>query len=36
MEEVYGACADACQEMNAVTGEGTLDEILRFVADGHA
>jgi len=36
MEEVYGACADACQELNAVTGEGTLDEILRFVADGHA
>ena len=36
MEEAYGACADACQEMNAVTGEGTLDEILRFVADGHA
>jgi len=36
MEMVYGACVDACQEMNAVTGEGTLDEILEFVADGHA
>ena len=36
MEKVYGACADACQEMNAVTGEGSLDEILTFVADGHA
>jgi CRISPR system Cascade subunit CasC len=36
MDAVYGACADACLEMNATTGEGTLDEILRFVADGHA
>lgn len=36
MDAVYGACTDACQEMNAVTGEGTLDEILRFVADAHA
>ncbi|WP_298666247.1 type I-E CRISPR-associated protein Cas7/Cse4/CasC [uncultured Methanofollis sp.] len=36
MEKVYGSCADACKEMNAVTGEGTLGDILTFVADDHA
>lgn len=36
MEKAYGPCADAWREMNAATGEGTLGDILAFVADDHA
>ncbi|MBP2146368.1 CRISPR system Cascade subunit CasC [Methanofollis sp. W23] len=36
MEKVYGACADGCVEMNAATGEGSLDEVLAFVTGDHA
>lgn len=36
MEKVYGACADGCVEMNAATGEGSLDEVLAFVIGDHA
>ena len=36
MELVYGPCADDCKEMNALTGEGILGEILSFVAGDHA
>ncbi|WP_292366559.1 MULTISPECIES: type I-E CRISPR-associated protein Cas7/Cse4/CasC [unclassified Methanoculleus] len=36
MEQVYGSCADGYKEMNALTGEGTLGDILTFVAGNHA
>jgi len=36
MNQVYGNCSDRCCEMNAYTGEGTLDEVLDFVAGNHA
>lgn len=36
MDKVYGPCSDASCEMNAYTGEGTLNEVLDFVADNHA
>jgi CRISPR system Cascade subunit CasC len=36
MDKVYGACCDASREMNAVTGTGSLGEVLDFVADIHA
>ncbi len=36
MDRVYGACADGCKEMNALTGEGTLGDLLAFVAGNHA
>lgn len=36
MEAVYGPCADDCKEMNALTGEGKLADILTFVAGEHA
>ncbi|GGO67555.1 type I-E CRISPR-associated protein Cas7/Cse4/CasC [Bowmanella pacifica] len=32
-DKVYGACADARQHINAVTGEGSFDELIRFIAD---
>lgn len=31
MDKVYGACADSRCEINALTGEGSLDEMLKFV-----
>lgn len=31
MDKVYGACADLRYEINALTGEGSLDEMLKFV-----
>jgi len=36
MDKVYGNCCDASCEMNAVTGTGSLGEVLDFVADIHA
>jgi CRISPR system Cascade subunit CasC len=36
MDEVYGGCSDACCEMNAYAGKGTLDKVLDFVAGNHA
>lgn len=33
MENVYGECSDSKCEMNAHTGEGTLNDILDFVAN---
>jgi len=32
MDKVYGACADACCQINTFTGEGSLDELLTFVS----
>ncbi|KEA64684.1 CRISPR-associated protein, Cse4 family [Marinobacterium lacunae] len=32
-DKVYGACADARQSVNAITGEGRFDELKAFVAD---
>jgi len=31
MDKVYGPCATSCKELNALSGQGTLDEILKFV-----
>jgi CRISPR system Cascade subunit CasC len=31
-DQVYGACADERCELNALTGEGSLDELKRFVS----
>lgn len=36
MDAVYGKCSDACYEMNAYAGNGTLDAALNFVAGNHA
>lgn len=36
MDAVYGMCSDGCCEMNAYAGEGTLKEVLDFVAGHHA
>ena len=36
MDAVYGNCSDAHCEMNAYAGEGTLQEVLDFVAGQHA
>jgi CRISPR system Cascade subunit CasC len=36
MDLVYGRCADDCKEVNALTGEGKLADILNFVAGDHA
>lgn len=33
IDAVYGACSDGYVEMNACTGEGSLDGVLSFVAD---
>jgi CRISPR system Cascade subunit CasC len=33
MDKVYGACADAQLAMNAETGEGSLQDIIRFVTE---
>ncbi len=33
MENVYGTCSDSICEMNAYTGEGSLDEILNFMGN---
>lgn len=33
MEKVYGACAEAYLEMNAETGQGSLQEIIKFVTE---
>lgn len=30
MDKVYGACADDDAEMNAVAGEGTLEDVIKF------
>jgi CRISPR system Cascade subunit CasC len=30
-EQVYGPCADGCYAMDAVNGEGSLDELRRFL-----
>ncbi|MGL1834879.1 type I-E CRISPR-associated protein Cas7/Cse4/CasC [Rhodocyclaceae bacterium SMB388] len=32
-DKVYGACADARYAINAETGEGSLDELVRFVQE---
>ncbi|MGB3907281.1 MAG: type I-E CRISPR-associated protein Cas7/Cse4/CasC, partial [Methanomethylovorans sp.] len=31
MEKVYGKCCEDRKDMNAYTGEGSLDEMLEFV-----
>jgi CRISPR system Cascade subunit CasC len=36
MDKTYGSCSDAYCEMNAYAGEGTLQEVLNFVAGQHA
>ena len=36
MDAVYGKCSDACCDMNAHAGEGTLQGVLDFVAGHHA
>jgi len=36
MDRVYGACTDEWREMNALTGEGRLEDILKFVVGDHA
>ncbi|MBE0596084.1 MAG: type I-E CRISPR-associated protein Cas7/Cse4/CasC [Desulfuromonadales bacterium] len=33
MDVVYGSCADACCEINALEGKGTLSALLKFVAE---
>jgi CRISPR system Cascade subunit CasC len=33
MEAVYGPCADACRELNAFEGKGTLSVLMAFVAE---
>ena len=33
MEKVYGPCADDKKIMNAETGEGSLDEIIKFIKE---
>ena len=33
MDTVYGSCADDCCSFNALEGEGTLAELLAFVAE---
>ena len=32
-DKVYGACAEARQHINAVTGEGSFNDLIRFIAD---
>ncbi len=32
-DKVYGACADSRYQLNAVTGEGSISELLQFVAE---
>ncbi|MDX1300829.1 type I-E CRISPR-associated protein Cas7/Cse4/CasC [Photobacterium sp.] len=32
-DKVYGACADARQHLNAITGEGRFEDFIAFVAD---
>lgn len=32
MDKVYGACADNRYSLNALTGEGSFDELLNFIA----
>lgn len=36
METVYGPCADDCRTVNALAGEGKLEDVLTFVAGNHA
>ncbi len=36
MDAVYGKCSDGWCDMNAYAGEGTLQEVLDFVAGQHA
>jgi CRISPR system Cascade subunit CasC len=36
MEKTYGVCAREYMTMNAATGTGTLDDILKFVSGDHA
>ncbi|MDD4566785.1 MAG: type I-E CRISPR-associated protein Cas7/Cse4/CasC [Methanoculleus chikugoensis] len=36
MDAAYGGCSDDWREMNAYSGEGTLQEVLDFVAGHHA
>jgi len=36
MDAVYGACSDASCEMDAYAGEGSLQQVLDFVAGQHA
>jgi len=33
MDAVYGCCCEGSVEMNACTGDGSLDEVISFVAD---
>ncbi len=32
MDKVYGKCADFCYSLNVIAGEGTMKELLEFVA----
>lgn len=32
-DRVYGACADSRAELNALTGEGSLDELITFITE---
>lgn len=32
MDKVYGSCADSRYSLNAITGEGSMEELLKFVA----
>jgi len=32
-DKVYGACADARCHFNVETGEGSLDDLIRFAVD---
>ena len=36
MDTVYGRCYDACMELNAPAGEGSLAQVLDFVSGSHA
>jgi CRISPR system Cascade subunit CasC len=33
MDKVYGACADAREELNVLTGQGSLKELISFTAE---
>ncbi len=32
-DQVYGACADDCKQINVLTGEGSFNELTAFIAD---
>ena len=33
MDKVYGPCAEASKSFNAITGEGSLNEVIKFVTE---